>query len=190
MAEIGEAVLESLDGLAGAGGEPVSGIDSYRGRTARMRAVEREYGGEREAARAVGVQLRTWRAWQRKGARLAAGSVRKLSGAAGAVYRAARLRALDRYLRNVRSSPRVCARIRWIDSPKRAYMPKDNGWRCTNLDSLTGTDMRDLIPHWVAGDAPAAGEAFQRLTSAAYGRNWARPGDRILFEGDNCSVTW
>jgi hypothetical protein len=155
-----------------------------------MRAVEREYGGEQGAADAVGVTLRTWRRWQQKGARLAGGSIRKLSGTVGSIYRAARLRALDRYLRNVQRSPKACGRIRWQDSPKRQYMPKDNGQRCTNLDYLVGTDMRDLIPHWVAGDAAAAGETFERLTTLAYGYNWADPKHRILFHGDNCSVTW
>lgn len=193
MADIGEAVLAGLDALA-AKGEPSSPVDSYRGRTARMRALEKEHGGERQAADAVGVTLRTWRRWANKGARLAPPSLRKLVSAYGDF----RAQVLRRRLARLRNAPYACGRIRWRNSDRK-YMQKDNGQRCVSFWNLRGADASALFQPWLDRDGPAAGEAFERLVTEGEGYEWSDPqaegydpreDDRILFHGDACSVTF
>jgi hypothetical protein len=184
VADLGEALQDALDRLAkgsGAGYEPKSEVDTWRGRGARMRAIEAQHGGPAGAARAVGVQLRTWKRWTGKAARLTAPSLDKLQRAARAVYDVRGLRA------KLRQFPllRIGAVINWdgyyVDWSAERDRPE--GWRRTRINDLEGSNMQRLWAPWLAGDTAGLAGHFEAAVHKAYGVP-------VNFEGDQVEVSW
>lgn len=182
---IGEALARALDGIAEAGlaaQEPASPITGYRGRLARMNALQKEHGGPREAAAAVGVQYRTWKLWRTPLARPTAASLGKLGRSVARIYQRA---AVSRFLRRVPRAPRVTATIRWGDSG-RYYARKNDGYRSTNLDDLYGKNLAQLTAAWASRDLDQLAQLFEQAVSDIYGRQ----DDLIQFEGNRVEVEW
>lgn len=173
---LGEALLAAVDRFERPDYEPASPVESNRGRTARMRALERAHGGEREAAAAVGVQVRTWRSWKHAGAKLVTASLGKLSRAAAAVYRAMQRAAVRRALRSP-GMPIVSAVVRW-----NGYIVRTNdGYRTVRLDQMTNTDLSHLAGLWADRDTAELAARFEAAVEDAYG-------DPVEFLGDNVEV--
>lgn len=180
MADLGESLYWSLSGLVAGDtspAEPESGADTYRGRKARMRALEQAVGGPEQAARAAGVTLRTWKRWAGKAARLTGTSVGKLQRAALPLYRAQHLRSILRKA----PQPYICAVIAW--NSYRVPWGSPPGYRCTKLDRLSGRSMVHLVRHWQAGNFPALAEGFQAVVQRVYGAP-------VIFEGDGVTLVW
>jgi hypothetical protein len=171
--------MHALDRLAERphGLEPASGANTYRGRLARMKALEQAHGGPREAAAAVGVQYRTWKLWGSRLARPTARSIGKLKDSVGAVYRAIGLR---RALRRM-PQPTMSAVINWDGYRVRWGTPP--GYRTTTLDRMDGLHMVKLWGPWMAGDTGRLAGLFEASVAKEYG-------NPVNFEGDNVKVEW
>lgn len=161
---LGQALLAALDRIERPDYEPASPITTDRGRGARMRAVEKDAGGEREAAIAAGVQLRTWRAWKQAGARLVAASVAKLDRAARRAYRRRGRSAVRRALRRS-PMPVASAVVRWNGYITRA----NDGYRTVKLDQMTGNDLSGLATAWADRNTQELAARFEAAVENEYG---------------------
>lgn len=162
--------------------EPRSSVDTPRGLSARLnRILDRVKGDERQAAREVGVTLRTWRSWQ-SGARPSARSRSKVSMAFGRVVSAPALAAVVARVGYpaewhiwavVVADPR---RNRYINK-KRAGPSREAGWRMFRAQGLDG---EPIVTAWLEG-GDAAAELLDEI-SRKYG------GEEFGFEGDDVEV--
>ena len=171
---LGQALQGELNRLW-ADTEIRSPISSNRGRTTRMREIERQHGGPAGAAAAVGVSRQTWRRWSKSGGQAPSkANLSRLQDVYEDSARPGRLRALRARLR--RSKPVVTAVVRWSNS--KPY--NRNPHRTVKLNPV---DCSGLVGPWELGDVPLMGETFEEAVMKAYNA------PEIRFEGDAVTVS-
>lgn len=163
--------------------EPRSSVDTPRGLSARMnRILDRVKGDERQAAREVGVTLRTWRSWQSGKSKPSTRSRSKVSMAFGRVVSAPALAAVVAragYPAEWHISAVVVAdprRTRYKNK-KRDGPSREEGWRTFRAQGVNG---EPIVTAWLEG-GDAAAELLAEI-SRAYG------GEEFGFEGDDVEV--
>lgn len=171
--------------------EPASPASSDRGRLARMNAIEKAHGGPAGAAQVVGVSPETWRRWRKTGVNPRTGKpyqkpgspgLAMLSGAAGALYAAARAAYIAARNQKIRKGLArvhnviVTAIVRWDSYLNR----KGDGTRTVKLGTL---ELDAMFTPWSYGDPDGAALTFE----AAAGRAHSAV---IQFEGDAVEVSW
>jgi hypothetical protein len=147
-----------------------------RGFQARIRALEKAEGGEKGAAQAVGVTVRTWRGWKtgRKP------SKRSLSALEAAHESVAARRARQAAQRAVkRSGDQVVVRAS-ADFWWHGEEDYSRGQRTVTFDPI---DISQVITHWIIDDKPGMADAFHAAVEDAYGYP-------VIFHGNDVQLDW
>jgi hypothetical protein len=188
MADLGQALDAALHdryhlGPKSKWREPRSSVDTPRGLAARMhRILERLKGDERQAAREVGVTLRTWRSWQSGKSKPKASSRGKVANAFTRVVSAPALAAVVAR-RGYPAEWHIYAVVvadpqgRRYKNKKRGGPANEEGWRMFRAQGLDG---EPIVTAWLEG-GDAAAELVAEI-ERAYG------GEQFGFEGDNVEV--
>lgn len=159
-------------------------ITQRRGLDARMNQLEklftakgdRKGAGNRRAAEAAGIPLRTWQKWRAGTATPSARNLRKLETAHN------RLITIPRFKQKVANTPApnrvtVSAVIVWNGYKNR------QAHRTTTLEGMRHV-MRAVFRAWATAGPEAAADAFQRGTADAYNTQ------SVQFEGNDVEVTF
>lgn len=150
-----------------------------QGLTARMRALERQFGGKAAAARAAGISPRSWRDWSHKSHKPSAASLRKLEQAYQQHVRAPLLQR--------RAPTHVAINAVVVAHPGRGpgdqeaarYMNR-TPHRKFNAEKVD--NWAPVVDAWAVGGKAAAAAAALDAIKTAYGEPFAFEGDEVTVE--------
>jgi transcriptional regulator with XRE-family HTH domain len=187
MAELPEALDRALRARY-MPGEIRSPVDTRRGLTARLNALERSFTqqGDRKGAAtkrvaaALGVTPRTLQRWRDGSRKPNAASLRKISGAHNRLVTLPKMR---KRLKNLPppNSVTVSAKIDWNGYKNRTEQ------RTTTLGGMRGV-MARVIRTWAAAGPEAAADALQRGAATVHNVPNSEDAPGIQFEGDDVDV--
>lgn len=167
-----------------------SSVDTRRGLTARLNALERAFTqqGDRKGAAtkrvaaALGVTPRTLQRWRTGDRKPNAASLRKITGAHNRLVTLPRTRAR---LKNLPppNSVNVAAAINWNGYKNRTE------YRHTTLGGMRGV-MARVIRVWASAGPEAAADALQRGAATVHNVPNSDDAPGIRFEGDGVEITF
>lgn len=159
-----------------------SPVDSKRGLTARLNALEKAYGTKRAAAAAIGVHKDNYTKWTTKGQQPSSASLRKVDAAYQSLLRAKKAKYAQRATGGL-AAPRtmhVRADVACV-GPLERYYNKGAAYRTFRADR-TDLNFADMTTAWAAGRPP--GEVADRALEAIENSY----GYRFEFDGNNVHV--
>lgn len=178
------ALPEALDAALRARympGEIRSPVQSRRGLTARLNALEKHYPTKRALAAALGVSDRTLRKWRSGETKVSPKNLRKIEGLHH------RQVALPRMRRRLKALPppnsvQVTAEVNWNGYKNR------QAHRTVTLGGMRGV-MAHVIRTWAAAGPEAAASVFERGTATVHNVPNSDEAPGIQFEGDDVTVS-
>ena len=189
MADFPTALSEALSDHYGVRDDFRSPVESKRGFEARVRALEKAYGGGRKAAAAAGIHPDTWTRWKHGQRAPSRASLAKIAAAHFSLLRAAKV-ARKGYPSRIEITATVAAKPKaglGREPKKGTYYNggsagASRAHRNFRADRLSASQVADVVNAWAAGHGP---QYVADLLTSAIER--AYPG-RFEFEGTNVTV--
>jgi hypothetical protein len=168
---------EALDGALRAWYPPggiKSAVSTKRGFTARVNALEKQYGSRKAAAAAAGIGPSTWRAWFGPNPRTpSAASLAKLDRTYDTLRR-------DYVVKRGRIPRLMTVTAVVVADPRKSrYINKSNGGRRDfKADQLGQSGIAPIVSAWQSGQSPTAvAQVAYTAIASAYGTEFGFEGD-------------